>query len=178
MVTYFGSIPRGRESLTKLAMLVQSFQIRPNSHSIHLLQTLLFIISATVTTGYVKIPSNFYHQLSIPQCPGRHMVSSLCVFHPQEIKPLSSLSFTKSSCQKENHSSAVTSGKKESEDFTRRTERAKEEENMAVRQREATKCSRTFCPREAHSPGCLEGDSPGEGYQKVGFKRLIFLLSG
>lgn len=135
MVTYFGNVPRGRESLTKLAMRVQSFQIRPNSHSIHLLQTLLFIISATVTTGYVKIPSNFYHQLSIPQCPGRHMVSSLCVFHPQEIKPLTSLSFTKSSCQKENHSSAVTSGKKESKGFTRRTNTAKEEENMVVRQR-------------------------------------------
>lgn len=64
-------------------MLVQSFQIRPNSHCACLLQTLLFIISATVTTGYVKIPSNFYHQLPIPRCPGPPRgVKFVCISPP------------------------------------------------------------------------------------------------
>lgn len=100
MVSYFGSLPR--EYLTKLATLVQSFQIRPNSHYVHLPQPLLFIISATKTTGYVKRPSNFYHQLLIHHphpMPGRPRGVKL-VYHPTEIKPLTLLSFTKSCCQK------------------------------------------------------------------------------
>ena len=88
MVSYFGTLPR--EYSTKLAMLVQSFQIRPNSHYVHLPETLLFIISATKTTGYVKRPNNFYHQLLIHHprpTPGRPRgVKS--VYHPTEIKPL------------------------------------------------------------------------------------------
>ena len=64
-------------------MLVQSFQIRPNSHYVHFLQPLLFIISATATTGYVKIPSNFYHQLPIPQCLGPPRgVKFVCISPP------------------------------------------------------------------------------------------------
>ena len=100
MVSYFGTLPR--EYLTKLAMLVQSFQIRPNSHYVHLPQPLLFIISATKTTGYVKRPNNFYHQLLIHHpcpMPGRPR-GVKPVYHPTEIKPLTPLSFTKSCCQK------------------------------------------------------------------------------
>lgn len=80
---FWKHMKRYRECLTKLAMLVQSLQIRPNSHYVHLLQPLLFIISATVTTGYVKIPSNFYHQLPIPQCPGPPRgVKFVCISPP------------------------------------------------------------------------------------------------
>lgn len=58
------------------------------------------------------------------------MVSSLSVFHPQEIKSLTSLSFTKSCCQKKKktHSSAVTYGKKKRKGFPTGRETAEKEE--------------------------------------------------
>lgn len=101
-------------------------------------------------------------------------MSSLSVFHPQEIKSLTSLSFTKSCCQEENHSSAATYGKKKSEDVTRKTDIAKKEENMIAlspRQMEEAKSSRTFSPQKIHSLGCIVEETTREGYQKVGFEK-------
>lgn len=84
MVSYFGSISRGRENVQ------QNWQCLYNPFKSDQIPTLyicysplLFIISATVTTGYVKILSNFYHQLPIPQCPGPpHGVKFVCISPP------------------------------------------------------------------------------------------------
>lgn len=131
----------------------------------------LFIISATATTGYVKVRSDVYHHLPVPRCPGHHVVSSLSVFQPQEIKSLTSLSLTKSCCQKENHSSAVTYGEKR-ERTSLGGETAREEERMvalAPWADEGCQDLGTFHPHASriHSPGRLTEESTCEASQQV-----------
>lgn len=129
MVSYFGTLRR--EYSTKLAMLVQSFQIRPNSHYVHLPQPLLFIISATKTTGYVKRPNHFYHQLLIHHpCPMPGRPRQVCI-SPHGNQAINSPFIYQELLPKENHSSAVTYGKKEREDFTREEDSRERGENCS-----------------------------------------------
>lgn len=129
MVTYLGSVKRGRESLTKLAMLPRAFQNQTQ-----------FPLYTFATAPSIHHISNCDHRIyknterflspapkpSVPWTPP-HSVEFVCIF---TIESLTSLSVTKSCCQEENHSSAVTYGKKRREDVTRRTETAKKKGDM------------------------------------------------
>lgn len=129
MVTYLGSVKRGRESSTKLAMLPRAFQNQTQ-----------FPLYTFATAPSIHHISNCDHRIyknterflspapkpSVPWTPP-HSVEFVCIF---TIESLTSLSVTKSCCQEENHSSAVTYGKKRREDVTRRTETAKKKGDM------------------------------------------------
>lgn len=175
MVTYLGSVKRGRESSTKLAMLPRAFQNQTQ-----------FPLYTFATAPSIHHISNCDHRIyknterflspapkpSVPWTPP-HSVEFVCIF---TIESLTSLSVTKSCCQEENHSSAVTYGKKRREDVTRRTETAKKKGDMIALplpppgQMEDAEFSRTFSPpQKIHSLGCTIEETTRGGYRKVGF---------